>query len=155
MFVNSVYRQFADRRPRIVKHCPDIPLLRQAKQSCLSVNMCVCTAEIAFAMPVCSFHYCFFFHIVTSITFFTAFLRHWLRVPQKWKWTAVFNAFNTVLLVQIRSTCCSGSAPYCDDLFKNTSILANTVSCFPLPVGSKKYQLLICVQSTNSPQTRP
>ena len=152
MLVNGVYRQFADCRPRIFQHCPDIPLCGQAKTSALTMNVRVWTAEIALPMPVCPSQY--FFHTIKWIIFFATFLRHWLRVPQRGKRTNVFNALHIVLLVQIRNTCCGGSARYSEDLFKNTPTLAHTVSCFPFPVGSKKHQILVCEQSANSPQTR-
>jgi len=154
MFVNSGYRQFADHRPRIVKHCPDIPLLLQAKTSCFTVNMCAWTVEIAFAMPVYPSHCCFlsFYHVHKLFCYsFTPLI----ALPLRGKWTATCNSFNVVLLAQIRSTCCDGSARYGDELFENTSTLAHIVPCFPFPVESKKYQILICVQSANSPQTRP
>jgi hypothetical protein len=156
MFVNSVYRQFADRRPRIVNHCPDIPWLRQAKTSCLTVNVCAWTAEIAFKIPVCPSQYCFFFRIITCINVFATFLRHWLRLSQRRKCTAVFNA---VLLVQIRSTCCDGSARYGDDLLKKHVHTCKHCVLFSVSGGKQEtpntYLRTVRKQSANSPQTRP
>jgi hypothetical protein len=150
MLVNSVYRQFADRRPRIVKHCADIPLLRQAKTSCRAVNVCGWTAEIAFAMSVYPSRW-FFLYYHVHFNFFVTFLRHWLRVPQRGKWTAVFNTLNVVLLDKIRSTSCRGSARYSDDLFKNTSTLAHKLCLvlrFQWEARNTKHLF------ANSPQTR-